>query len=38
MIERGLANPTWETVKRIGAALGLTVADIAASALEFEKN
>ena len=36
LIERGEANPTWETVKGIAAALGVTVADIAKLSLKFE--
>jgi transcriptional regulator with XRE-family HTH domain len=32
LIERGATNPTWTTVKRIAEALGLTVAELAASA------
>ena len=29
LIERGEANPTWETVKRIAAALGVSMGDLA---------
>jgi XRE family transcriptional regulator, regulator of sulfur utilization len=36
LIERGQANPTWETVKGIAAALDVTVADIAKLSLRFE--
>ena len=35
-IERGAANPTWETVKGIAAALDVSIADIAALSLKFE--
>jgi XRE family transcriptional regulator, regulator of sulfur utilization len=31
-IERGRANPAWGTVKRIAAALGVTVSEVAARA------
>jgi transcriptional regulator with XRE-family HTH domain len=31
-IERGRANPAWGTVKRIAAALGLPVSEVAARA------
>lgn len=36
LIELGQANPTWETVKGIAAALGVSIADIAALSLKFE--
>ncbi|HKB51900.1 MAG TPA: helix-turn-helix transcriptional regulator [Solirubrobacterales bacterium] len=36
LIERGEANPTWETVKGIAAALGVSIADIATLSLKFE--
>jgi len=36
LIELGQANPTWETVKGIAAALDVTVADIAKLSLKFE--
>jgi XRE family transcriptional regulator, regulator of sulfur utilization len=32
LIERGEANPTWETVKRIAGALGVSVAELAKAA------
>lgn len=35
-IERGQANPTWETVKGIAAALDVSIADIAKLSLKFE--
>ena len=34
-VERGAANPTWETVKGIAAALGVSIADIANLADRF---
>ena len=36
LIELGQANPTWETVKGIAAALGVSIADIATLSLKFE--
>ncbi len=36
-IERGATNPTWGTVRRIAAALGVTVAVLAAEAERQEK-
>jgi transcriptional regulator with XRE-family HTH domain len=36
LIERGEANPTWETVKGIAAALGVSVSDIAKLAEKYE--
>jgi transcriptional regulator with XRE-family HTH domain len=36
LIERGQANPTWETVKRIAASLGVSVAELAKLAEKFE--
>jgi transcriptional regulator with XRE-family HTH domain len=36
LIELGQANPTWETVKGIAAALDVSIADIAALSLTFE--
>lgn len=36
LIERGGANPTWETVKGIAAALDVSIADIAKLSLKFE--
>lgn len=37
LIERGLSNPTWGTVKGIAAALGVSIAELAALSLKFEK-
>jgi transcriptional regulator with XRE-family HTH domain len=37
MIERGRSNPTWGTVKGIAAALSITIAEVAALSLKFEK-
>lgn len=36
LIELGQANPTWETVKGIAAALEVSIADIATLSLKFE--
>jgi transcriptional regulator with XRE-family HTH domain len=36
LIERGLSNPTWGTVKGIAAALGVTIVDLAKLSLKFE--
>lgn len=36
LIERGEANPTWETVKGIAAALHVSVSDLAKLAEKFE--
>jgi XRE family transcriptional regulator, regulator of sulfur utilization len=36
LIERGEANPTWETVKRIAGALGVSVVELAKVAERFE--
>jgi transcriptional regulator with XRE-family HTH domain len=36
LIERGDANPTWETVKGIAAALDVSIADLAKLSLKFE--
>lgn len=36
LIELGQANPTWETVKGIAAALDVSIADVAALSLKFE--
>ena len=36
LIELGQANPTWETVKGIAAALDVSIADIAKLSLKFE--
>jgi len=37
LIERGQANPTWETVKGIATALGVSVSKLAKVAESFEK-
>jgi transcriptional regulator with XRE-family HTH domain len=36
LIERGGANPTWETVKGIAAAFDVSIADLAKLSLKFE--
>ena len=36
LIERGLSNPTWGTVKGIAAALSVSAADLAKLAERFE--
>ncbi|HEX6689084.1 MAG TPA: helix-turn-helix transcriptional regulator [Solirubrobacterales bacterium] len=36
VIERGLSNPTWATVKGIAVALDVSMAQIAAAADRFE--
>ena len=36
LIERGLSNPTWGTVKGIAAALDVSIADLAKLSLRFE--
>lgn len=36
LIELGQANPTWETVKGIAAALDVSIADLANLSLKFE--
>jgi transcriptional regulator with XRE-family HTH domain len=36
MIERGHSNPTWATVKSIGAALNLTLAELASASADLE--
>jgi transcriptional regulator with XRE-family HTH domain len=36
LIERGEANPTWETVKGIAAALGVAVSGLAKAAERLE--
>ena len=36
VIERGLSNPTWATVKGIAAALGVTVVELARVAEKYE--
>lgn len=37
LIERGLSNPTWGTVKGIAAALDVSVADLAKLSLKLEE-
>jgi transcriptional regulator with XRE-family HTH domain len=37
LIERGEANPTWETVKRIAAALGVSISTLAKAAERLEE-
>lgn len=37
LIERGEANPTWDTLKKIAAALGVSVAELAKLAEKFER-
>jgi transcriptional regulator with XRE-family HTH domain len=36
LIERGEANPTWETVKGIARALGVPVSELARAAEKLE--
>lgn len=36
MIERGLSNPTWATVKAIATSLRCSLADLATLAAKFE--
>jgi transcriptional regulator with XRE-family HTH domain len=36
LIERGEANPTWDTLKKIAVALGVSIADLAKLSLRFE--
>jgi transcriptional regulator with XRE-family HTH domain len=36
VIERGLSNPTWATLKAIAAALGASVSELAKAAERFE--
>lgn len=36
LIERGLSNPTWGTVKGISAALDVSIAELAKLSLKFE--
>jgi len=36
VIERGDANPTWETVRGIASALGVTISELAKLAESFE--
>jgi transcriptional regulator with XRE-family HTH domain len=37
VIERGLSNPTWATLKGIGRALDAQMTEIAAAAAKFER-
>jgi XRE family transcriptional regulator, regulator of sulfur utilization len=37
LIERGEANPTWGTVRRVASALGISVSELAKQAEKFEK-
>ncbi len=37
LIERGEANPTWDTLKKIAKALGVSVAELAKLAEKFER-
>ncbi|HEX9966591.1 MAG TPA: helix-turn-helix transcriptional regulator [Solirubrobacterales bacterium] len=37
LIERGEANPTWQTVKGIAAAFDVSIAEIAKRSLQFEE-
>lgn len=37
VIERGLSNPTWATLKGIASALGLSMVDLARTAEQFER-
>lgn len=37
LIERGQANPKWDTVKTIAAELGVSISDLAKLAEELEK-
>jgi transcriptional regulator with XRE-family HTH domain len=37
LIERGLSNPTWGTVKGIAGALNVSIADLATASIKFEK-
>jgi transcriptional regulator with XRE-family HTH domain len=36
LIERGLSNPTWGTVKGIAAALDVSIAELAKLSIKFE--
>jgi transcriptional regulator with XRE-family HTH domain len=38
LIERGLSNPTWGTVKGIAAALNVSIVELAKLSLQFEAN
>ena len=37
LIERGLSNPTWGTVKGISSALNVSIAELAKLSLKFEE-
>jgi transcriptional regulator with XRE-family HTH domain len=37
LIERGLSNPTWGTVKGIALALDVSIAELATLSLKFEE-
>lgn len=37
LIERGLSNPTWGTVKGISSALSVSIAELAKLSLKFEE-
>lgn len=36
VIERGLSNPTWATLKRIAKALGVSMVELAQATASFE--
>jgi transcriptional regulator with XRE-family HTH domain len=38
VIERGLSNPTWATLKGIASALGISIIEIARLAEKFDKD
>jgi transcriptional regulator with XRE-family HTH domain len=38
VIERGLSNPTWATLKGIASALGISITEIARLAEKLDKN
>lgn len=37
VIERGLSNPTWATVKSVGTALDVSIGELAKLSEKFEK-
>lgn len=37
VIERGLSNPTWATVKGVAAALGVSMVELSKVAQKFER-
>jgi transcriptional regulator with XRE-family HTH domain len=37
VIERGLSNPTWATLKGVAAALGIAIGELATAADRIEK-